>query len=90
MERKAGPAIARHLVGGVRTVRRRRLFKPVFDKKTGAIDRSVASTGVRTTTCHILRKNWSLGPKLAGKLHIYMGDVDARFLDRATVSSRRG
>lgn len=61
-------------------------FKPVFDKKTGAIDRSVAEYWrEHYDLLHILRKNWpTLGPKLAGKLHVYMGDVDTYFLDRAT------
>jgi dienelactone hydrolase len=33
----------------------------------------------------ILERNWkTLGPKLAGKLHVYMGDEDTFYLDGAT------
>lgn len=61
-------------------------FKPVFDKKTGRIDRSVAEYWRENyDLLHILKKNWStLGPKLVNKLYIYMGDADTYFLDRAT------
>jgi hypothetical protein len=61
-------------------------FKPVFDKRTGVIDRTVAEHWRENyDMLHILKKNWAtLGPKLVDKLHIYMGDVDTYFLDRAT------
>ena len=33
----------------------------------------------------VLERNWTkLGPKLRGKLHIYMGEVDTFYLDGAT------
>ncbi|MBL8960279.1 MAG: hypothetical protein JNJ98_10535 [Gemmatimonadetes bacterium] len=61
-------------------------FKPVFDKKTGKVDRAVAEYWRENyDLLHILRKNWAtLGPKLVNKLYIYMGDADTYFLDRAT------
>jgi hypothetical protein len=61
-------------------------FKPVFDKKTGKVDRGVAEYWRENyDLLHILRKNWAtLGPKLVNKLYIYMGDADTYFLDRAT------
>ncbi len=61
-------------------------FKPVFDKKTGKVDKAVAEYWrEHYDLLHILKKNWStLGPKLVGKLYIYMGDADTYFLDRAT------
>lgn len=61
-------------------------FKPVFDKKTGKVDRSVAEYWRENyDLLHIMKKNWStLGPKLVNKLYIYMGDADTYFLDRAT------
>ena len=34
---------------------------------------------------HYLERNWStVGPKLVDKLHIYVGNMDSFFLDRAT------
>ncbi|MBK8249802.1 MAG: hypothetical protein IPK85_20785 [Gemmatimonadetes bacterium] len=61
-------------------------FKPVFDKKTGKVDRTVAEYWRENyDLLHIMRKNWAtLGPKLVNKLYIYMGDADTYFLDRAT------
>ena len=61
-------------------------FKPVFDKKTGKVDHTVAEYWRENyDLLHILRKNWAtLGPKLVNKLYIYTGDADTYFLDRAT------
>jgi hypothetical protein len=34
---------------------------------------------------HILERDWeTLGPKLEGKLHIYMGEMDTFYLEEAT------
>ena len=59
--------------------------KPLFDKLTGEIDPSVAEYWrEHYDLSFYLEKNWSwLGPKLAGKLHIYTGDVDTFFLNNA-------
>lgn len=61
-------------------------FKPVFDKKTGAVDHRVAQYWKENfDLLYHLQRNWStLGPKLVDKLHIYMGDMDTYQLDRAT------
>jgi hypothetical protein len=61
-------------------------FKPVFDKKTGKVDRAVAEYWRDNhDLLHYLRRNWAtVGPKLVDKLHIYTGDADTYFLDRAT------
>lgn len=61
-------------------------FKPLFDKKTGVIDPSVAPYWRDNyDLLHYLQKNWStVGPKLVDKLHIYIGDMDNFHLDRAT------
>ncbi len=61
-------------------------FKPLFDKRTGAIDRSVAEHWrANYDLLEHLKRNWAaLGPKLDGKLHVYMGDMDNFHLDRAT------
>jgi hypothetical protein len=59
--------------------------KPIFDKLTGAIDRSVAEHWrEHYDLSHILRRDWkTLGPKLRGKLHIYVGDMDNYYLNNA-------
>ncbi|MEO7360452.1 MAG: hypothetical protein ABI120_08980 [Gemmatimonadaceae bacterium] len=61
-------------------------FKPVFDPKTGVIDRSVAMYWKDNyDILEYLKKNWTtVGPKLDDKIHIYTGDMDNFFLDRAT------
>jgi hypothetical protein len=59
--------------------------KPIWDKLTGEIDRSVAEYWREHYDLgHILRRDWKkLGPKLAGKLHIYVGEADNYFLNNA-------
>ncbi|MDQ2864703.1 MAG: esterase family protein [Candidatus Eremiobacteraeota bacterium] len=58
--------------------------EPLFNRKTGVIDAAVA----RYWTTHydiaaILKANWpTLGPKLRGKLHIFVGAKDSFHLDR--------
>jgi hypothetical protein len=59
--------------------------KPIFNKETGEIDRSVAEYWrEHYDLTDILRRNWpALGPKLQGKLHIYVGSADTFFLNNA-------
>jgi hypothetical protein len=59
--------------------------RPIWDKATGEIDRDVAQYWrEHYDLTHILRRDWStLGPKLAGKLHIYVGDMDNYYLNNA-------
>jgi hypothetical protein len=59
--------------------------KPIFDKRTGVIDHEVANYWREHYDLHaILEKNWAeLGPKLRGKLHIYVGSADTYFLNDA-------
>jgi hypothetical protein len=59
--------------------------KPIFDKRTGVIDRDVATYWRdHYDLSHILRRDWAtLGPKLRGKLHIYVGDMDNYYLNNA-------
>jgi len=61
-------------------------FSPVFDKKTGVIDRRVANYWRdHYDLLYYLQRNWkTVGPKLVDKLHIYVGDADTYFLDRST------
>lgn len=57
----------------------------IFDKKTGVIDKKVAAYWREHYDLrHILERDWSkLGSKLAGKLHIYCGDMDNYYLNNA-------
>ena len=59
--------------------------KPIWDKVSGQIDRSVAEHWRENYDLgHILRRDWGkLGPKLEGKLHIYVGEADNYFLNNA-------
>ncbi|MBA3558432.1 MAG: hypothetical protein H0W30_07500 [Gemmatimonadaceae bacterium] len=59
--------------------------KPIWNKLTGSIDRSVAEYWRENyDLSHILRRDWkTLGPKLRGKLRIYVGDMDNYYLNNA-------
>jgi hypothetical protein len=60
-------------------------FEPLFDKRTGAINSKVAEYWRDNfDLLEHLKRNWTtVGPKLAGKLRIYTGDVDTYYLDNA-------
>jgi hypothetical protein len=60
--------------------------KPVWDRRTGHIDRSVVEymrdQGYDLTA--FLAKNWqTLAPKIDGKIHIDVGDMDNYYLEQA-------
>jgi hypothetical protein len=59
--------------------------QPIFNKETGVIDPAVAAYWKEHYDLSaILQRNWpSLGPKLQGKLHIYVGSADTYFLNDA-------
>ena len=59
--------------------------KPIWDKKTGVIDKSVASYWrEHSDLSYIVKRDWArLGPKLAGKLHFAVGDMDTWYLNNA-------
>ncbi|MBC7792038.1 MAG: hypothetical protein H7Z74_18990 [Anaerolineae bacterium] len=59
--------------------------KPIWNKLTGSIDRSVAEYWRENyDLSHILRRDWkTLGPKLRGKLRLYVGDMDNYYLNNA-------
>ncbi len=61
-------------------------FQPLFDKKTGVIDRQVAQHWKeRYDLKHHLERNWAtLGPKLVDKLFFYTGTMDTYFLNNST------
>jgi hypothetical protein len=57
----------------------------IWDKKTGQIDRDVARYWRDNyDLSYILQRDWkTLGPKVRGKLHIYVGDMDNYYLNNA-------
>ncbi|GMQ82874.1 MAG: hypothetical protein BMS9Abin05_2340 [Rhodothermia bacterium] len=59
--------------------------KPIWDKYSGEIDREVAEYWKENYDLrYILERDWeTLGPKVAGKLHIYAGDMDNYYLNNA-------
>ena len=59
--------------------------KPIWNKLTGEIDPSVAAYWREHYDLgYILKRDWAkLGPKLEGKLHIYVGEADNYFLNNA-------
>jgi hypothetical protein len=59
--------------------------KPIWDKRTGAIDTTVAAYWrEHYDLSHILRRDWQrLAPLLDGKLRIYVGDMDNYYLNNA-------
>ena len=60
--------------------------KPLWNWRTGEIDHEVAAQWKKYDLRHYLEENWSwIGPKLAGKLHIYTGDMDTYYLNNAVV-----
>jgi hypothetical protein len=59
--------------------------KPIFDKATGSIDHETAKYWHEHYDLDaILQRDWAtLGPKLQGKLHLYVGSDDTYFLNDA-------
>lgn len=59
--------------------------KPIWDKLTGVIDPQVAAFWrEHYDLSHILQRDWkTLGPKLTGKLNVYVGDMDNYYLNDA-------
>jgi hypothetical protein len=57
---------------------------PIWDKLTGEIDRKVAEQWKIYDLRSKLETEWPvLGPKLKGKIHIYVGDMDNYYLNDA-------
>jgi hypothetical protein len=59
--------------------------QPIFDKATGVINTAVAEYWrEHYDLSHILERDWAkLGPKLKGKIHVYVGSADTYFLNDA-------
>lgn len=61
-------------------------FEPLFDKRTGAMNRTVAEYWrEHYDLLEYLKRNWrTLGPKLVDKVHVYTGTMDNFFLNNST------
>lgn len=58
---------------------------PLWDRDTGEIDPQIAKAWEAYDIRLVLERNWDeLGPKLAGKLHVIMGEEDTFYLEGAT------
>ena len=58
----------------------------LWNRETGEIDLEVAESWKKYDINLILKENWKeLEPKLSGKLHVIMGDVDTFYLEGATI-----
>lgn len=58
--------------------------KPLWDPKTGDLDKTVVAQWKRYDLRLVLEENWqTLGPKLKGKIHIWVGEADDYFLNNA-------
>jgi hypothetical protein len=61
------------------------LPQAMWNPQTGDIDLAVAETWKRYDIRRILEENWeTLGPRLKGKIHVFMGGMDTFYLDGAT------
>lgn len=60
------------------------LPKPLFHPTTGEVDHEVAKHWQKHDLKHYVNSNWeTLGPKLQGKIWIWMGDMDQFYLNPA-------
>ena len=60
--------------------------RPIWNKRTGEIDRSVANYWRDNyDLVHIMQRDWEkgLGEKLRGKIHLYVGELDNYYLESA-------
>jgi photosystem II stability/assembly factor-like uncharacterized protein len=57
---------------------------PLWDPKTGLINKSVVDHWKKYDLRMVLEQNWkTLGPKLRGKIHISVGEADSYYLNNA-------
>ncbi len=60
--------------------------RPLWDRRTGAIDPATAEAWQAYDIRRRLERDWeTLGPQLAGKLHVFMGAEDTFYLTGAAV-----
>ncbi len=58
--------------------------RPLWDRATGAVDPETARAWEKYDIRRKLERDWkTLGPKLAGKLHVYTGAEDTFYLEGA-------
>ena len=58
--------------------------KRLWDKQRGIIDKSVAEQWRKFDLLNILKMNWAtLGPRVANKINVYIGDMDSYYLNNA-------
>lgn len=59
--------------------------QPIWDKRTGKIDKNVAEHWRQNyDLMYIIQRDWAkLGPKLRGKIHLYVGEMDNYYLNNA-------
>lgn len=56
--------------------------QPIWDKQTGVVNNAVAELWKKYDLRHILETNWTtLGPKVAHKINVYIGDMDSYYLN---------
>jgi hypothetical protein len=56
----------------------------VWDKRTGVLDHAVAEKWKKYDLLDVLKTNWAtLGPKVANKINVYVGDMDSYYLNDA-------
>jgi hypothetical protein len=56
----------------------------IWNKQTGEIDHAVAEQWKKYDLLNVLKTNWpTLGPKVASKLNVYVGDMDSYYLNDA-------
>ena len=59
--------------------------RPIWNRVTGAVDPDTARYWEKYDIRLQLERNWpSLGPRLKGKIHVFMGDMDTFYLEGAT------
>jgi hypothetical protein len=59
--------------------------RPLWDRTSGAVDAETAKAWEKYDIRLVLERNWeALGPKLKGKVHVYMGEEDTFYLEGAT------
>jgi S-formylglutathione hydrolase FrmB len=57
----------------------------LWDRATGAVDHDTAKAWEKYDIRLVLERGWpTLGPKLKGKIHVVMGDLDTFYLEGAT------
>jgi hypothetical protein len=61
----------------------------IFDKYSGEINKNVAAYWKENyDLVHIMKRDWpKIGHKLAGKIHIYVGDMDNYYLNNAVYTA---